>query len=72
MDRRRLESAHIRYAILRVCDWYNTDYSYSETPFSTDDNATLNELMPTYHDNFQKKYSSTCNKLALYCSFICA
>lgn len=55
LDRRRLETAHFRYAILLVQLWYPdiTPRVY----FYPDMNKTLSQFTPIYHIAFHKKYS---------------
>lgn len=56
LDRRRLEAAHFKYAILNVTTWYPSDLS-SEVIFSPDLQPTLLEFTPLYQQAFHKKYS---------------
>ena len=57
MDRRRLESAHIRYAILRVIQSYPDQLSVASTVFHSNTSATLLEFTPTFQRLFHEKYS---------------
>jgi hypothetical protein len=58
MDRRRLEMAHLEYAVLYVCSWYPDDFQKSKLPFkpgSIDD--TIDSVCCIYHTAFSSKYA---------------
>jgi len=58
MDRRRLEHAHIRYAILNVAEWYQ-NFEVKNILFTPDQaETTLNEFTPLYTKAFYELYSS--------------
>lgn len=57
MDRRRLESAHIRYAILKVIQSYSDQLSVASTVFHSNPSVTLLEFTPTFQKLFHGKYS---------------
>lgn len=56
LDRRRLETAHFRYAMLVVAMWYPSDIG-SEVKFAPDINETLLEFTPLYHLAFHRTHS---------------
>ena len=56
LDRRRLEAAHFKYAILTVVSWY-PDQIDSEIRFSSDLQDTLLQITPLFQHAFHKKYS---------------
>lgn len=58
MDRRRLEMAHLEYAVLRVCSWYPHHFDVSRLSFqpgSVDD--TIDAICAGYHIAFSTKYA---------------
>ena len=57
MDRRRLESAHIRYAMLRVTQWYPDDLSVAQLVFHSNPSLTLLEFTPIFQKLFHGTYS---------------
>ena len=58
MDRRRLEHAHVRFALLNVTQWYKESFIGVSIMFSSDQSeATLLEFTPLYQAAFYKKYS---------------
>ena len=57
MDRRRLECAHIRYAILKVVQWYSRDLNVEKISFHNNPSSTLLEFTPIYQKLFHHKYS---------------
>lgn len=59
LDRRRLLSAHFKYAILQVASWYPGDLSVSDIVFSTDVYQTLLDFTPRFQNVFHRKYSGT-------------
>ena len=66
MDRRRLECAHIRYAMLRVVQWYTYDLITSKVLFHSNPSLTLLEFTPLFQALFHHTYSGTytkCNTL---------
>lgn len=56
LDRRRLEAAHFKYAILNITSWY-ADKMESKVTFSPDLNETLLQFIPVYQRLFHTKYS---------------
>lgn len=50
LDRRRLKTAHFKYAILVVAKWYQMDIEV----FHPDLNETLQEFTPFYHKAFHQ------------------
>lgn len=59
LDRRRLETAHFRYAILVVTKWYPADVDPG-LKFYPDINETLLQITPIYHLAYHRKYSGLC------------
>lgn len=55
LDRRRLEAAHFRYAILNVLSWYPD--TIKRITFSSDLKETLLQFFPVYQRAFHVKYS---------------
>ena len=58
LDRRRLEAAHFKYAVLSVASWYPGDID-TAVSFSPDLHSTLLEFTPRFQQAFHKKYSGT-------------
>ena len=56
LDRRRLEAAHFKYAILNVMEWYSETIK-EEVIFCPDMNKTLLQFTPRFQLAFHKKYS---------------
>ena len=57
IDRRRLEHAHFRYAILKVTKWYR-DLAITKVLFTSDQaEGTLLEFTPLYLKAFYENYS---------------
>ena len=58
MDRRRLEHAHVRFAMLNVAQWYKESFEGVDIIFWLDQSdSTLLEFTPLYQAAFYKKYS---------------
>lgn len=57
MDRRRLECAHVRYAMLRVVQWYPCDLNTSKILFHSNPTLTLLEFTPLFQALFHRTYS---------------
>ena len=63
MDRRRLEHAHLQYAILVVCSWYHLNpITINEGKVDED----ILEFAYLYHSAFSEKYASKLHILQLY------
>ena len=58
MDRRRLERAHLIFAVLTVVKDYPSVFNLRNISFSTDIQDTLLELAPLYYSAFKTKYGS--------------
>ena len=57
MDRQRLESAHLKYAMLNVCSWYPS-LSVEDAVFrATDVDDTVLEFSKKYYLLFSSKYA---------------
>ena len=67
LDRRRLEAAHFKYAILKITCWY-ADKMESKVIFSPDLNETLLQFIPLYQHLFHTKYSGiyTCTCIHIH------
>ena len=61
LDRRRLSSAHFKYAILQVASWYPGDLNVSDIVFSTDVYQTLLDFTRDF-----KMYSIENTQVPLY------
>ena len=59
MDCRRLESAHMRFAVLTVCTKYNAlaQGNIGLLPIYPDIHETLAEITPTYFAWFRSEFS---------------
>jgi len=58
MDRRRLEHAHMRYAMLNVAKWHEGSFDAKNITFSSDQSqTTLLEFTPLYLKAFYELYS---------------
>jgi len=57
MDRRRLESAHIRFAMLKVAQWYPDDIDIAKIIFHNNPSSTLLEFTPIFQKLFHRVYS---------------
>ena len=57
MDRRRLEAAHLKYALLQTVAEYPNIFSDSDMVVSTDIQDTLQQLTSKYYSAFQSRYS---------------
>ena len=57
MDRRRLECAHFRYAMLKVAQFYSDDLDINKLVFTFDSLDMLLEFTPLYQQLFYRKYS---------------
>ena len=72
MDRRRLEVAHLQYAILTVCSWYPQNLQVCQvvvTPGRIDDMVA--DFTKSYYSCFSAKYASksknrSCNEGLTY------
>ena len=60
LDRRRLEAAHFKYAVLNVASWYPNDFT-ANVVFLPDMQQTLLNVTPMYQRAFHKVYSGICN-----------
>jgi hypothetical protein len=65
LDRRRLEEAHFRYAILNVVRWY-PDQILTEAIFMPDMKDTLSKFFAAYQHAFHSKYSGIYIALIAY------
>ena len=57
MDRRRLEAAHLKYALLQTVAEYPNIFSDSDMVVSTDIQETLQQFTFKYYSGFQNGYS---------------
>ena len=63
MDRRRLEMAHLQYAVITVCSWYPQNLQVCQvgiTPSKVDD--MIAEFTKSYYLCFSAKYASEFRK----------
>ena len=67
LDRRRLEAAHFKFAVLCITSWYSSDIKQSPV-FSSDHQKDLLKFTPIYQQAFHKKYSGIYNEI---CSASC-
>lgn len=56
LDRRRLEHAHLQYALLRVINFFS--FELQDISFR-DFNEALKNLAPSIHDAFTRHYAGT-------------
>ena len=62
LDRRRLEDAHIIYAVLDVMRWYPTGFSEEDKILKPAHfNNILSHLTPTFHKCFSERYAGWYN-----------
>ncbi len=57
MDRRRLEDAHLKFAVLQVVSWYPETLQFGEVDLSSDVNDCLERFTGMYYSHFSKKYA---------------
>ena len=59
LDRRRLEMAHLQYALLQVCGWYPDQLHISKIAITPGDfDATITYVAEVYYSLFAEKYAS--------------
>jgi hypothetical protein len=56
LDRRRIESAHLRYAVLRLQQAYQDTFP-AKIPMSSNIEDTLEKILPMFYQSFIKKLS---------------
>jgi hypothetical protein len=56
LDRRRIEAAHLQYAVLQVASWYKFDIN--KLALHSDTDATLSDVVKDYHGAFMAYYAS--------------
>ena len=59
MDCRRLESAHLRFAALKVCSKYGAVRSLSANTVHADIQQTLAKITPMFFTVFRSTYAGT-------------
>lgn len=65
LDRRRLEAAHLLYAILNVTEWYfGLKDKFHFTRGNLDD--AIDKITPLYHNAFSKEYAGMATELSVY------
>ena len=69
LDRRRLETAHLKYAMLKTQSRYGATLS-SSIPMQTDFCKTLEKFTPLYYEAFTSKYAGVCKILLLSVNII--
>ena len=58
LDRRRLEDAHMIYAVLNVLNWYPTKFGPEEKILKPAHfNEILSEITPIFHKCFSERYA---------------
>ena len=57
MDRRRLEDAHLKFAVLQVISWYPDSLHLTEVPITSSVNEMLKTFTSTYYNLFNAKYA---------------
>lgn len=70
MDRRRFETAHLKYAVLKVVTRYPNTFQDSRT-INTTLSETIDHVTPQYYNAFTSRYSGMrawlyCNTYKLY------
>lgn len=65
LDRRRVEAAHMQYAILQVISWYPALFSAREVLLHTDTDETLTGVVSLYHGAFMAHNASKANCASL-------
>ena len=67
LDRRRLEDAHIIYAVLNVMTWYPDKFGPEAKAFRPANfNEVLSRITPIYHTCFSERYAGTYVCMLLY------
>lgn len=64
LDRRRLESAHMQFALLKVARWYEMDLN--AISLHSDTTETMGAVIENYHGLFMAHYSSKFNVLYIH------
>jgi len=60
LDRRRLEDAHMIYAVLNVMAWYPESFGPETRKLKpTNFNEVLSHITPIFHECFSEKYTGT-------------
>ena len=58
MDRRRLEDAHLKYAVMNVVSWYpSSTFQLEDLDMSMSINNLLSSVTASYYSTFTSKYS---------------
>lgn len=69
LDRRRLEMAHLQYALLQVCGWYPDKLPTSQVAITPGDlDATITTVGEVYYSLFAAKYASKHSENILNCA----
>ena len=58
MDRRRLEDAHIQFALLQVVSWYPEQFHVTSLALHAQTRESLSEVSSKYHGVFMSHYAS--------------
>lgn len=56
LDRRRIEAAHLQFAVLQVSLWYQLDLN--KLPLHSNTDSTLSDVVREYHGLFMAHYAS--------------
>ncbi len=76
LDRRRLEDAHLKLAVLQIISWYPESLHIQDIPLTSDVNAVLARFTGIYYNQFTAKYAGkiptyqhvrTCTYLHIIC-----
>ena len=59
LDRRRLEDAHIKFAVLQIMMWYSKSMSSKDFPLMSDMNSVLQTFTSKYYEIFTAQYAGT-------------
>lgn len=57
LDRRRLTTAHLRYAVLRVASMYPEGFNTCDVVIDADINTTLDAITPKFFSLFRSRYA---------------
>ena len=56
LDRKRIEAAHLQFAVLQVSLWYQLDLN--KLALHSDTDSTLSDVVKEYHGIFMAHYAS--------------
>lgn len=68
LDRRRLEDAHMIYAVLHVLNWYPAKFRYNENRIRPSHfNEVLSCVTPIFHNGFSERYAGMLVTISKVC-----